>query len=341
MNTIQAVVLHKLTKAKHGRSNIALRNKLLPPSDPVRKLVNDINDLYSEKANKGYGRFEADETTYPASRILRDVFAEETSTFIAGSHQLMQVLAARADQAALSTGGYVLMAQITNSATANWFLVAIINNVDGSAIQDDSLEIIDSVHVDLENLRVAGRVNITEWLNGDGETRYVGFLKHRGDVADYFKYFLGCNELVKDTEETKGLVAALKAFARSEKMDRQQEDEFFKSAYNYCHVRNKNNEPLSLEALVNTAWPHAPKELRKALMASAVEISDGFVPDGRVIKQFIKIRAKTQYWTVDLDRHALVTGDAKYNRTKGELVLRNLPDDLKAELDGEIGDGGH
>jgi nucleoid-associated protein len=339
MNIIQAAVLHKLVKEPHGKAAIHERGDVLKLSDPVQKLVHDINDLYGDKANKGYGRFEPDEATYPAARVLREVFQQGSTPFLAGSQQLLRFLAARADQAPLAKGGYVLMAHITNAATANWFLVAIINNVDGSAVEDDSLEIVKTVHVDLENLRVAGRVNLTHWLGGDQEMRYVGFLKHRGDVADYFKYFLGCNELVKDTEETKGLVTALKSFARSESMTPEQEEEFFRTAYGYCRERNKNNEPVSLDALINAAWPTDPKKLQKALADSGVQISDGFVPDGRIIKKLVKLHARTKFWTIDMDRHAFVSGDAEYYKAKGELVLRNLPDDLKAELDSEMADG--
>ena len=42
-------------------------------------------------------------------------------------------------------------------------------------------------------LRVAGRIDLGAWQTG-GE-RYISFLRGRGDVAQYFKLFLGCNDL--------------------------------------------------------------------------------------------------------------------------------------------------
>jgi len=338
LNEIEAAVIHKLEKAKHGKSSVVPSASVLSLNDAAKKLIGSINDLYSERANKGYGRFHANETQYPTAGTLRSVFSTKAISFFDGSRQLMDLLATRADQAQFATGGFVLMAHIIGQAGANWFLVAIITNVDGSVI-NDRLEVKNAEHVDLENLRVAGRVNIAEWLNGASDKRYVGFLKHRGDIAEYFKYFLGCDDLVKGTEETKGLVAALKQFATDEGLDPARKEEFYKAAYSYCHERKKKNEPLSLDELVHAAWPEKPKELAKALATGNVQISDGFVPDGRVLKQFVNIRARTKYWSVDLDRHGLQTGDFRYDKKRGELVLKNLPADLKAELEAEIGDG--
>ncbi len=338
MSIIHDAIIHKLIKEKHGNATYVERETVLTVNEPVKKLVLDIHGLYASRASKGYGRFEDDEVNYPSASILRAAFKDQNAEFSETSKKLLKVLAAKASPVALATGGYVLMAHISNEANIHWFIVAIINNINGSAIEDDSLEIINAVHVDLDNLRVAGRVNINDWLNGDEETRYVGFLKQRGEVADYFKLFLGCNELVADTEETKKLVAVLKSFAKSENLDQEKEELFLKSAFDFCLDCNKNDKPLSLETLSNAIWPDDPDKLRAAFVGDNVQISDGFVPDGRSIRSLVRIKSKTKYWSLDLDRHAISSGFAHYNVTKGELTLRNLPDELKAELAHEIED---
>ncbi len=338
MDTVNHVIVHKLVKEKHGKATVVERKASLKVTDPVKKLILAIHDLYASKASKGYGRFEADEVNYPSSAILRKTFIEKSSSFLDGSKLLLRVLSAKAGGVPLATGGYVLMAQVTSATNVTWFLVAIINNVDGSVINDETLEVVDAMHVDLGNLRVAGRVNLSDWEKAEEEIRYVGFLKQRGEIADYFKVFLGCNELIADTEETKKLVGALKKFAKAQGLDQKAEEDFLQSAFNYCDERNKNDEPLSLEALSNVAWPNEPKKLQDAFVEDGVQISDGFVPDGRSIKALMRLKYKTEYWTVDIDRHALSQGYAHYNQNKGELTLLKLPDGLKAELDRETRD---
>lgn len=339
MHTVNSAIIHKLVKDKHGKATVVERPTDLPVTDPVKKLVLDLHELYAGRASKGYGRFEADEINFPSAGILRSVFKDKTLNFADASRKLLSVLAAKAGAVPLATGGYVLMAHVSNAANISWFIVAMINNVSGSAIDDASLEVVDTVHVDLENLRVAGRVSLTDWLGGDADTRYVGFLKQRGEVSDYFKEFLGCSELVANTEETKKLVSVLKSFAKSEGLDQQQEDSFLQTAYNYCLEKNKNDEPVSLDALANATWPDNPEKLQKAFVENDVQISDGFVPDGRSLKSLVRMKYKTDYWTIDLDRHALTQGYAHYNQAKGELTLKKLPDGLKAELDRELDDG--
>ena len=157
-------------------------------------------------------------------------------------------------------------------------------------------------------------------------------------MADYFKLFLGCDELIADTEETKKLVTALKKFAKGQGLDQKAEEDFLQSTFSYCDERNKNDEPLSLEALSNAVWPDEPKKLQDAFVEGDVQISDGFVPDGRSIKALMRMKYKTQYWSIDIDRHALSQGYAEYSQKKGTLTLLNLPDALKAELATETGD---
>ncbi|KQP11595.1 nucleoid-associated protein [Pseudorhodoferax sp. Leaf265] len=338
MTKIHAAILHKLTKEPFGASSVQTRDAELKLTPPVVKLVNQITELYGSRTNKSYGRFDEDALNYPTSTVLSEIFKDGKTPFIAGTKKLMAVLNSKATQAPASKGGYVLMVHGQSDNGGNWFLVAIISNVASSAVKEDTLEIEETVHVDLDNVRVAGRVNLDMWLDGGLEHRYLGFLKTRGDVADYFMYFLGCKIVAKDSEDTKRLVEALQDFARSEKLDQAQEDDFLRRAHSYCMERKKAKEAVHLEALTNAAWPDEPQKLQQALANAAVEINDGFVPDARSLKRLLRFHGKTAYWTVDLDRRALVKNEARYMKKTGELLLRNLPEGLKAELDAEYPD---
>lgn len=332
------VVIHKLIKAKHGKAAVEEGKAALTITGPVSKLVVDIHELYSGKASKGYGRFEKDELAFPLAGVLRKVFIDGDVGFFEASKSILRILAGKANDVPLSTGGYVMMAHVGNEASVSWFIVAIINNVDGTVIDDETLEVVDAAHVDLTSLRVAGRVNLTDWLSGDEEVRYIGFLKQRGEVADYFKSFLGCNDLIVNSVETKKMVQVLKSFARDKSMQDQEATDFLQSAYDFCLTKTKSDTALSLDALSNAIWPEEPKELLDAFVAGDVQISDGFVPDGRSMKALVRMKYKTDYWSIDLDRHAITEGYAQYIPSKGELVLRNLPAGLKEELDREIQD---
>ena len=205
MTKVEAAVVHRLLKERHGKATVVTRDSPLELTPSVVKLVNDVHELYSDKPGKGFGRFEADEVNYPAATVLRDYVHQGKMPFIEATKQLMDILAAKASPVSLATGGFVLMADMSNATGARWFVVAIVTNVQGSAVNEATLDVVDAVHVDMQNLRVAGRVNVGDWLAGDSETRYIGFLKQRGGVSDYFKLFLGCSELIGRRDQETGI----------------------------------------------------------------------------------------------------------------------------------------
>lgn len=337
MNKIEAAVIHKLVKDRHGKATVVTRDAPLKLSESVIKLVFDVHELYADKPGKGFGRFEADEVNFPATTILRNYVHHAKTPFIDTTKLLMGVLATKASPVALATGGFVLMAHMSNASGARWFTVAILTNVKGSAVNEATMDVVDTVHVDMQNLRVAGRVNLGDWLDGDAETRYVGFLKQKGGVSDYFKLFLGCSELIASVEETKKLVGVLKRFAYESSMSEPEKEAFLQRAHDFCVDCQKNDQPLSLDTLCNAVLPAEPQILQRALAKAEVQINDGFVPDGRVLRTFVRIKAKTAYWSIDIDRHALVSGQVKYDRDKKTLTLFELPESLEAELRRDLG----
>ncbi len=338
-NSIEAAIIHKLVKERQGEAKAIIRPAPLPLDPPVVKLVTDIYSLYGIKTGKGYGRFEADELNFPSSRILREIYNDGKKTFLEASQELMSVLATKAGQAKLATGGYVVMAQGNMAGKGRWFLVAMITNVSASAIKDDSLEIVDSVHIDLQNLRVAGRVNLTDWIDEPKDVRYIGFLKQRNEVSEYFKLFLGCKEFIGSKEETKKLVKIVTDFAKKLGVDAEKQELVLKAAYDHCNDCRKSDQPINLEEFSNSVWPEDPKALQQALADNDIQLSDGFVPDQRGLKGLVKIRAKTPYWTVEIDRKAIVKGQAKYNPEDRTLIFTNLPKELEDELRTEISHG--
>jgi nucleoid-associated protein len=231
----------------------------------------------------------------------------------------------------LATGGFVLIAKITNEGT-DYLLAAIVTEIVGTAITQ-GLEVIDSVHLDMSQLRVAGRVDLNAWQAG--ADRYISFLKSRGDIANYFKLFLGCNDLVLALEESRKLVIGLEQFAAEQALDAGQRDDFLDRAHQYLTSMEKDT-PLSLEALSNHVWPDEPELLQTKLASEELALSDGFVPDRRAIKGLVKFEGKSQFWNIKFDRKAIRLGHLRYNPDSDSIVLTQIPDSLRQELLEEI-----
>ncbi|SAK98589.1 Nucleoid-associated protein YejK [Caballeronia temeraria] len=326
---IHGLIVHKLVKERHERrAEVVTRPALIGINDPVERLVSDLHRSYSDKSGKGYGKFEADEDNYPMPRYARDYFVEQSIDFYEMSVRMMNTLRDRAQNEQLATGGYVLIAHVNNGST-DFLLVAIVTDRMGTAITD-GLDIVDSPYIDLAALRVAGRIDVTAWQANS--ERYISFLKARGEVSDYFKHFLGCNDVVESSEETRKLIACLKSFATNQGLEAEDRDRLLRGAFDYCSECAAGNRPLSLDGLANRLMPDAPENLRAAFADGNLQLSDGFVPNRRALRSLVKFKAKTTAWAVEFDRDALVNGEIEFDEQNQTLVLHNLPDDLLHEM---------
>lgn len=328
-NLITDFIVHKLVKEPHQRTAIVEpRTAPVAVSTTVQRLIDQVHKLYSERTGKGYGYFEENENEYPVQKYIRRHHVEARTSFFDFSLELMEHLRLRAQVEQLATGGYVLIAKINNGAT-EFLLVAIVTEVLGAAITD-GMEVVDSVHLDMTHLRVAGRVDLTAWQSGAG--RYISFLKSRGDVAAYFQLFLGCNDMLLALEESKKLVIGLERFADQQQLDSTQRDRLFDKAHQYLDELGRTKEIVSLDALTNHLWPHEPEAIRRVLAAEELGLSDGFVPDRRAIKGLVKFEGKSNFWKLSFDRKAMRCGDLRYDEENDTIVLSSIPEELREEL---------
>lgn len=324
-NKIVDFIVHKLIKDAHSKiTDIDIRPKPLSVNASVQRLVDELHKLYLSKLGKGYGKFETDEINYPFPRFLREHFTKNDYDFHEFSSKLMTHLKARAEQELLATGGYVLIAKVENDSST-YLLVAIVTEVIGSSITND-LDVIDSTHLDMSQLRVAGRIDVSAWQNN--HDRYISFIKGRTDIAAYFKLFLGCNDVVIAAQESKRLVEILNSYAEEQNLTTDLRDELFENAYNYLNELSKKGNTVSLDALANHICPEDPESLKSKLS----DLSDDFIPDRRSIKSLTKFTGKSAYWQVSFDRKAVRNGSVRYDKDTDTIILSDIPDDLKKEL---------
>jgi nucleoid-associated protein len=229
----------------------------------------------------------------------------------------------------------VLIAHVNNGAT-EFLLSVIVTEIVGTAITE-GMEIIESVHLDMSHLRVAGRINLTAWQVP--EERYISFLKGRGEIANYFKKFLGCNDLLIARRETQKLMEGLEQFATNQHLDTTSRDNLFQNAYVFLNNLAQNNIPICLDTFANNLWSDAPNDLLTVLSDENLELSDGFVPDKKVIKNLVKFKGIAARWKLEFDRDALRFEDVRYNRDNNTLTLSNVPEALRNDLLAELGDG--
>ncbi|MBB2768263.1 UNVERIFIED_ORG: nucleoid-associated protein [Rhizobium esperanzae] len=328
-NVVQ-VAIHDLRRKDARDFETILGKAQLKISETVERVVNELHALYASRASKAHGKFSAQVADYPAQTFIGEFEKGNYQDFSDLTKKLMGTLAVQAKQKAGATGGHVLFAHIEKDNQV-YLMVAIINDKLGAALTND-LDIAEVKHLDLDGFRFAGRVNITAWLGG--ADRYIGFLKGKGDVAEYFKEFLGCDTTVQDREDTRKLVRILEDFSDPAKGVVKDKQAFLRKAHEICERHIRQGVPLDFEAFSNELFPDNPQVLAEALGHDQA-LGDGFVPNKMSLRALVKFRAKTSQWSVEFDRSALNDGKIVYDPEKKTITFKDLPDDLVEDLERE------
>lgn len=331
--TVNHIVVHKLDKEPHSneaKAELSLQENQI--TEASQRLIDNVCGRYSGRPGKGYGCFEDDGDNYPMKNMVDDYLSNKDD-FYQSSCRMMNHLTVRAQGQTMATGGYVLFADI-NMEQHSYMLVVILTATVGSTINNFSIE--NSTYLDIAKLRVAGRIDLTTYKT-NSEQRYISFLKGKDHpVSGYFKQFLGCNDILIARTESEKLQGALKKFIAEQKLKEDEKESFLAKSHAHLQRLSKEGLPVDLEAFANEVWPCQPGILTAYLASGDLALSDGFVPDGRVIRGLIKFTVKSKFWELKFDRAAKVDGDIEYNKESKKIILNNVPDDFWQQLSDEV-----
>lgn len=327
MGKIIHVAIHDLRKTGADFQFVTGKPDL-KASHTVQRVVDDLHQMYARRASKSHGKFSSDIVNFPTQVFLRDYLKGGSVDFASLTTSLMRTLVIQAKRKPGATGGHVFFVHFEDGAK-EFMMVAIVNDRLNAAITQD-FEVRDVTTLDLDGFRFAGRINLTGWTNG--EERYVGFLKGKGDVAEYFKEFLGCDTTVQDRLDTQLLVNTLKDFAHSQSLTGEARDEFLSRAKAICDRSASKREELQFTAFANELFPNDPELLIQILADDDRKLNDGFVPDRRALGSLVRFRAKTSLWSIEFEREAITQGKIKFNEETNSLILSDIPAELATEL---------
>ncbi|HJV25310.1 MAG TPA: nucleoid-associated protein [Aromatoleum sp.] len=330
-HTITHLVVHKLHRSGESPASAELREAACRVDDAAVRMVERLCSHYADRSSKGYGRFEDDENAFPLPRLVREHVVDKSLDFAALSKRMMDAMCLCADEEGADISGYVVVARIMEGAS-DCLWVAVVGEAVGSAVTG-AFDVIDCLHLDFSALPAAGRIDLSGWQRGD--ERYISFLKGRGDVAPWFKRFLGCSDIVIALKETKKLVQRLSDFAETQRLDPPSRDAMLERAHGYLDELGESGSPLAIDEVARKIWPEQPERLDAVLTGGEAPLASGFVPDRRAIRPLVRFRAAGEQWKLEFDRSSLHSGAVHYDRTSDTLVLSGLPEYLKKMLQDE------
>lgn len=328
-----SAVIHKLDKIAGAPAHIVEAAACLDVGDaPLISLVGQVQEVYTKREGKSYGKFDPELTAASAEPhllLLRDNGAD----FLAQSKSLMQVLKGHSDAQNFSTGGHVLMFELLSNGS-RWFVVVILNSAAGTMI-DDALRVVQAPHLDVDGIRFAGRVNFSDW--SAGTERYISFLRGKNnEVSRYFQRFLGCSTVQQDLNDTRNLVKTVKKFAVDQGLNDEQREKLLAEVNQIAVQQAKDRQPLDLSTLANRVWPTAPETLKAAFASADPPIADGFVPQKRGLIGLVRFTAKASKWKLEFEREAVQDRTIEFDPGEQTLTIKNLPPEVIASLQQEF-----
>ncbi|MGR6475166.1 nucleoid-associated protein YejK [Pseudomonas juntendi] len=327
---IRHCIVHLIDKKPDGSPAVLhARDSELAASDAIENLLADLNDSYNAKQGKAWGFFHGESGAYPLSGWLKQ-YLEGDTDFTAFSRQAVEHLQMM-EESNLSTGGHVLFAHYQQGMT-EYLAIALLHHSEGVAVNAE-LDVTPSRHLDLGQLHLAARINLSEWKNNQNSKQYISFIKGKNGkkVSDYFRDFIGCQEGVDGPGETRTLLKAFSDFVESEDLPEASAREKTQTLVEYATTQTKLGEPVTLEELSSLIDEDRPKAFYDHIRNKDYGLSPEIPADKRTLNQFRRFTGRAEGLSISFEAHLL--GDkVEYDEAAGTLIIKGLPTTLVDQL---------
>jgi nucleoid-associated protein len=293
-------------------------------------MLADLNESYNAKQGKAWGLFHDDSAVYPFSGWLQN-YLDANQDFTAFSRQAVEQLQKLMEESNLSTGGHVLFAHYQQGMT-DYLAIALLHHSEGVAV-NDALDVTAAKHLDLGQLHLAARINISEWRNNAKSKQYISFLKGKNGkkVSEYFRDFIGCQEGVDGPGETRTLLKAFSDFVESEDLPEESAREKTKTLVDYASSQAKQGEPMGLEELSGLIDEERPQAFYNHIRNKDYGLSPEIPADKRTLNQFRRFTGRAEGLSISFESH-LLGSKIEYDEAQDTLIIRNLPTQLTDQL---------
>ena len=326
------LIFHKLEKSVGAQSSVSYREEVLPVNEQSALFVEAVTEAYNRKSNIFWGYFDANVDSYPLQSMLNDYLQECSSeAFVAFSKRAMGHLQKEIDDKPLATGGYILFVHFIED-DMDFVICAILHDKEGFTIDPDTLSLRESPHLDIDQLRVASRINATIWKNSSYDHFYVSFLHTSGDVARYFKEFIGCKEDVSSGDLTQRAIDATRDHLRTLGLPDEEFNERFDLAMDHMMSQAKRKEPIQLETLAKLVDDSDPGAFIERASGDEYEVSKVFNGHKGSINASGYYLMKNKDLTIRF--HQRLWGHAVQWHPNTQQLIINVPDEFMLELNG-------
>ena len=324
-------IVHLIDKKPDGTpSTLSVSANELNQSVALENLLTDLNESYNSKPNKAWGYFHDESGAYPFSGWLTQYLDQQTD-FISFSKKATEHLQKLMEESNLSMGGYVLIAHYQQGMT-DYLTITLLHHTKGVAVTD-TLEVKEAKHIDLSQLHLAARINLSEWKNNKQSKQYISFIRGKNGkkVSDYFRDFIGCQEGVDAPNETRTLLKAFSDYVEDEDYNEDQTKQKTDTLVDYASSQARQGEAISLDELSELMNEETPKAFYDYIRNKDYGLSPEIPLDKRTLNQFRRFTGRSEGLSISFEAH-LLGSRIEYNESTDTLVIHQVPTKLKEQI---------
>jgi nucleoid-associated protein len=350
---IKELIVHLINKqADSGPSSLSLSDKTIATSSTLEMFLDEINKVYNSKASKVFGSFVndlekndsgSDEPTGMQS-LLKSYLeshlnetdsssgnSKKKNSFVDYSHQAMELLKHFIDQASKATGGYILFVHYTLFGS-DFMMLVMLNNVPGISV-NKQLEIDPVDYLDISKFHLAARIDLTQWLEEPDSGRYISMIraKESHKLSEYFRKFIGSNEIFDSKKETADLLSAVNQFCENEIDDEEQKLQFKQKSAEYCIEQADNGQNVVIKDFSTHVAEGAVDDFMNYVNSEQFDLSKEISPNKSVIRRFNKLSGRNSLLSITINEEA-IGHSVIFDVEKETLTITELPPTLKAQL---------
>ncbi|WP_043528197.1 nucleoid-associated protein YejK [Litchfieldella xinjiangensis] len=320
-------IIHHLDKPDPGAPTTLRAGQKHAATNAMDDLLASVNDSFHAKP-KAWGHFsdEAGSSAFPAG-LHR--YMEGDSDFATFTAEIGERLKTLIDDH-LSVGGPVLFVHY-RQGEAEYLSLALLHHRSGFGI-DDNLNVRTVHQLNLSQLTLAARVDITQWRGGTSK-QYVSMIKDRGGkkLAEGFRDLLGCVEGVDSSGETRTLLKAFSDYVEREDYDETQSREKTDTLIDYASSQARRGEPITLDELSELVDEQQPKAFYDYIRNKDYGLSPEIPADRRTLQQFRRFTGRSGGVSISFDSHLLGSG-VEYDNERDRLIIKQVPKQLRDQI---------
>ncbi|MCK8047331.1 nucleoid-associated protein YejK [Shewanella sp. 1CM18E] len=332
---VEQAIIHSIIQDGEGQLSCRLRPQPLLNSQAVEAMLEELHQTYTTKAGKGFGHFGINGDDGEANTKFEEALKTYRSGelgFVEFSGIAGKLLQEELSKYDFSTGGFLLLSCYTYM-TSDYLFVSLLNAKSSMTVLDD-MELSQNTHLDLNNVQLAARIDLTEWQADPESKKYISFVRGRAGrkVADFFLDFMGCVEGVNTKAQNKSLMNAVEDFVGNSELTKDERQQARERVFDYCTERCDEGASIQIKDLADELADQGMDSFYDFAQGGSYDLAEEFPGDKPTLRQLKKFSGTGGGVTLSFDGQHL--GERViYDPVSDTIIIKGVPANLKDQLD--------